>query len=66
MKRMSENEMIIHLLEQVLTKLDDIEQRMENQDAKFQRHITVKHPYRSMGKRHGNQHLQDTQVPGRY
>ena len=66
MHRMSENDYIISLLEQALVKLDEIEARLDKRDAELQKHIAVKHPFHSLGKRHANPALRDTQVPGRY
>lgn len=64
MNRMSENEYIIHLLEKVLAKLSEMEQRLDNHDSKLAKHISVQHAFRSTGKRQNT--LQDTQVTGRY
>jgi hypothetical protein len=64
MKRMTEAEYTIELLEKVLAKLSEIEQRLDNQDAKLRQHISVQHAFRSTGKRHSD--LQGTQVAGRY
>ena len=62
MKHPSENELIINLLEQVLAKLDEIEQGLENNDVKLQQHQTVKHPFISKGKRYRSEPMRDTQV----
>ena len=65
MKHLSENELIINLLEQVLAKLDEIEQGLENNDDKLQQHQTVKHPFISKGKRYRSEPMRDTQVAER-
>jgi hypothetical protein len=62
MKHLSENELIIHLLEQVLAKLDEIEQRLEKQDGNLKKHVDVKHPFISKGKRYRSEPMRDTQV----
>jgi hypothetical protein len=65
MKHLSENELIIHLLEQVLAKLDEIEQRLEKQDDNLNRHNSVKHTFISKGKRYRSEPMRDTQVAER-
>ena len=65
MKHMTENELIINLLEQVLAKLDEIEQGLENNDDKINQHVTVKHPFISKGKRYRSEPMRDTQVADR-
>lgn len=65
MKHMTENELIVHLLEQVLAKLDDIEQRLEKQDSNLNQHVIVKHPFISKGKRYRSEPMRDTQVTDR-
>lgn len=65
MHHMTENELIINLLEQVLAKLDEIEQRLEKQDSNLDRHNTVKHTFISKGKRYRSEPMRDTQVADR-
>jgi len=62
MNHITENQLIIHLLEQVLAKLDEIEQRLEKQDGNLNRHNTVKHTFISKGKRYRSEPMRDTQV----
>jgi len=65
MNHITENQLIIHLLEQVLAKLDEIEQRLEKQDGNLDRHNTVKHTFISKGKRYRSEPMRDTQVAER-
>ena len=65
MKHMTENELIVNLLQQVLAKLDEIVQRLEKQDSNLNKHVVVKHPFISKGKRYRSEPMRDTQVAER-
>lgn len=65
MNHITENQLIIHLLEQVLAKLDEIEQHLEKQDDNLNRHNAVKHTFISKGKRYRSEPMRDTQVAER-
>ena len=66
MKRMTEHEYTIELLEKILSKLSEIEQRLDAQDRRLSRHVTTSHAFSSKGKRYTDQALRDTQIAGRY
>jgi hypothetical protein len=65
MKRMSENEYIIHLLEKLHERLDVIESDIAKNQRALEQHKTVAHTFRSLGKKHRQEALRDTVVPGR-